>query len=72
MALIKNRILIQTNVAIVDTDGFPKTDLYYDGYDKLIDTIKGYRITQSELKEGDGWDEIIEIDNDNIVGIIEY
>lgn len=64
-----NKVLIQTNIAILDTDYLPKTDLYYDKYTKLINTTKMYRKnnTNEEI-----YDEILEINNINIINIVEY
>lgn len=28
-----NRIAIRTSVAVIDTDGYPKTELYFDSYE---------------------------------------
>lgn len=71
MALIKKRVIIRTNVAIQDTDGFPKTDLYYDGYNQLADSVKGYKKYEDE--EGkEVYNEVIEIDNNKVVNVLEY
>lgn len=71
MALIKKRVFIQTSEAVTDTDGFPKTDLYFDGYNQQTNSVKGY------LKSGDEegeevFNEVLELKNDIVKEVIEY
>lgn len=72
MALVKKRAYIKTNTAVsLSTDGYPRTAMTLDGYNQLTNTVKGY--FKSEDDEGkEVYNEIIEIDNDNVASITEY
>lgn len=72
MALIKKRVFIQTSEAVTDPrDGFPKTDLYFDGYNVLSSTTKGFDKSEDEAGK-EVYNEVMELDNSIILDTVEY
>lgn len=72
MALIKKRAYIETHTAVAfTTDGLPRTGLSVDGYNQLTNTVKGY-FRSEDVEGNETYNEVIEIQNDNVKSLQEY